>query len=164
MKKILLIAIISACTCFCAKANEEEFPSMFGGSYGIVEKIVDLPDCEELKVKFKLRPDDEQGSTAYLDLGVMFDCFRFFGLPVFCSDKQYVLYAENPYNLLYSSSVRYRELNAEDLDLLREAYGVDIPDEPKVPFWYAWGGKIVALLLIGFICFVWRVVEGLFKK
>lgn len=77
-----------------------------------------------------------------IQIGVHYDYFKLFWIPCFNFNKEYVVYNGN----------RYSELDYDEVSILQDVYG--LPSRPKLPFWQAWGGKLVLLILIGIVGFI----------
>ena len=102
-------------------------------SYGeTFKKVLDLPIENELEYN---------GRTYHVDLGVKFQQISIFWIPLFN-------YGEKEYVFVNKALDVYWELNDDGLDILQEMYGSSVvPSKPKLPFWDAWGGKMVLILI-----------------
>lgn len=126
---ILLILLLSSIS-----ASAKGVPIFY--SYGIdVEKVRVLPEKEEYTL------EDEDGRLYHADLGIMHEQFSIFGIPLFnYGTEEYVLYYEGATDYTYYRLTR---------DEIKQFAG--IPLNPELPFWDVWGGKLLALLIIGLI-------------
>ena len=102
-----------------------------------IEHVIDLPDTENYSVP------DEDGEKHYFDIGIKHGQFTLFFLPIVnYGEKEYVYYYDNGFFSNYS----FKTIPNEELSDLKQKY--NLPDDPKLPFWDEWGGKIVLLLII----------------
>jgi hypothetical protein len=109
-----------------------------------IEKVLDLPRTNE----FKMRANG--GRWNYAKVGILHKQFSVFWIPLInYGDEKYVLYIDHNVG---DYDYAYYELPKEDIEYLHEEFG--IPLQPKLPFWDAWGGKLIFLtlfVLIGII-------------
>lgn len=109
------------------------------GNDPVITKVLDLPMNEE----FTVIADD--GKAYHADLGVMYDEFSLFWVPIWnYGDKKYVLFTDTKVGE-YDNT--YVDLTSEDVAYLQSQFG-GIPTEPELPFWNAFGGKLILLLLL----------------
>jgi hypothetical protein len=128
------------------RASAKEIPIFY--SYGIdVEKVIDLPEKEEYTI------EDENGRSYHADLGIMHEQFSIFGVPLFnYGEEEYVLFYEG------ATDYKYVDLSRDEIKYLRELYP-SISLTPELPFWDVWGGKLLALLIIGLI-FLFTIIKN----
>lgn len=115
-----------------------------------VVKIMDLPYEDE----FTIQCGD--GEWHHADLGIYHQQFSVLGIPLYNYGKErYVLYTDIK---IGEYDFTYADLSKDDIDYLRERF-TDISEEPVLPFWHLLGGKLLALLIIGFF-----VIRRLLKE
>lgn len=135
-KLILVFFLFCVLPHFSAKAG---IPIIYSDGED-VEKILNLP----LRDEFYIQAAD--GKFYHGNLGVLHKQFSIFGIPLFnYGTKRYVLYTDQK-NGKYDYT--YADLTQSDIVYLQREFG-GIPSTPELPFWDAWGGKLLVLLLIG---------------
>lgn len=141
-KKLILVFFFFLCVAkLSAKAT---IPIIYSNGEEI-EKILDLP----LRDEFYFQAYD--GKSYHVNLGVLHKQFSIFGIPLFnYGTKRYVLYTDKKigkYDYIYD------DLTQSDIAYLQREFG-GIPSTPELPFWDAWGGKLLVLLLVGGYFFI----------
>jgi len=136
MSKTLFLAVILVCLGIAQGVEAKGVIVYHNGP--TVSKVVDLP--AETIVE-----------DLHVNLGVMYDQFGLFWLPVWN-------YGEPKYVLIDDAEETYWDLSSDDLNFIKEEYNVEIEDTPTIPFWTQVGLKPVIAGLLGFI--VW----GQFRK
>lgn len=134
MKYLLCIIIC------CLVSNHQVHAADISYSTGQnIIHLIDLPDNEDFII------DSNSGVCQYLDLGILHEQFSLCGIPIWnYGEKTYVLYIDDT----------YYELDDEQLDYIKKNY-INIPEEPELPFWDVYGGKLLLLLLMLFlICYI----------
>jgi hypothetical protein len=109
------------------------------------EKIVliaDLPDNDSYKI------DDKA-----VDIGVIYKQFKLVFIPVINYDKRWCLFSGGSY-WRYDKTV---------IDKIAAEAGITLPAAMKLPFWDAWGGKLVLLGILAAIV-LFAVFDVLRKK
>lgn len=109
-------------------------PIFWGKSEKIV-KIHDLPKTENHKIQ----------DGTHFDLGYKYEVFEIMWVPLHAYKESVVGYvSDQTYVPLTQAEVNYivRDTNISDLGKIA-----------KIPFWDAWGGKLIALALIALIIF-----------
>lgn len=102
-----------------------------------VEKVMELPYIDE----FKIQASD--GKWYDSKVGIMHEQFSLFWIPLInYGEERYVLYTDQK---IGKYDYTYMDLSKEDIEFLHAAFG--LPLQPKLPFWDAWGGKILFLVL-----------------
>lgn len=86
---------------------------------------------EEIEPVTSIYTDD-----GYVHVGVFYHYVKVFWLPLVNTEKKYVIYQGNS----------YQELSNMEIEYLCDYY--DLPFKPRLPFWQAWGGKLVLLLIL----------------
>lgn len=142
MIKYLLCIIIC-----CFMGNHQVQAADISYSYGQnIIHLIDLPDNEDFIT------DSNSGVSQYLDLGILHEQFSLCGIPIWnYGEKTYVLYIDDT----------YYELDDEQLDYIKKNY-INIPEEPELPFWDVYGGKLL-LLLVVLISFCYIKIKSYFK-
>lgn len=104
-----------------------------------VVKVLELPQSEE----FQIQADN--GQLYHADLGILHEQFSLFFIPLFnYGTERYVLYTDTK---IGEYDFTYADLDREDIKYLQSQFA-GIPNVPELPFWDAWGGKILAAILI----------------
>ncbi len=144
MKTRFIIVFLLLISAMNVKATEMlDIPILWDLGDDIIH-VMDLPDTEEYSYT------DDDGEKHYVDLGIKHGQFSLFLLPLInYGDKEYVFYSDNG----FFSSDTYISMPSEALSSLKQTY--NLSDEPELPFWDAWGGKIVMILII--LVFVYGV-------
>ena len=92
-------------------------------------------------------PDSAIIDNHHVNLGVMYDQFSIFWIPLWN-------YGETKFVLVNDKKNYYYDLDEEDIQMIRDEFGVKIPNKPKIGFWNKIGGKLVLITLIaGIILF-----------
>ena len=104
--------------------------------------VATLPDNELFKLKAT-----EDGPSFHADLGILHEQISIFWIPI-------INYGEEKYVLYSSKENGCAELDQDEMTLIKAMINQDLPDKPELPFWNAWGGKLVFLLLISIFIFI----------
>lgn len=97
----------------------------------IILKTIDLPNTNEFKYS----------ENVYMDIGVKFNSRNMFWLiPVWNSEIEYIGYIDSDNN--------YLELSKNQLE---QVANIKLPNNPVLPYWYSYGGKILLLIFVGLI-------------
>lgn len=133
--KTLILCMLLVCGVCTSQAKG----IIFYGNGPEVTKVKDLPMTEEFALVA------ENGQVYHANLGVMHDEFSLFWVPIWnYGDMKYVLYTDTKIgNVDYT----YVDLSPSDVAYLQSQFG-GIPTEPELPFWNAFGGKLIILGLI----------------
>lgn len=106
-------------------------------------KVADLPDTEDYNV-----------GGDFLDIGMLYKSVSIVFLPVWQYDKQYVLLApgDNDSYMQVDQSVIF--------DVAKDA-NISLPPVSQISlgFWTAWGGKIIAALIVLTLILMYRAAE-----
>ncbi|MCC8154310.1 MAG: hypothetical protein LIP01_08900 [Tannerellaceae bacterium] len=137
MKKVF--TILTLVTLFCVAGIHEAEAARIRipvGSYQKMSKVRDLPQEEYYQTT-----DDE-----HFDLGVKYTVYQICWIPVWTeSAPELVGYINNDY---------YVSFDEEDIELLAEMNEIpNIQKLAKMPFWDAWGGKLIFIVIIGIILY-----------
>jgi len=117
-------------------ANAARVPAIFSFGGEKIVKIQDLPDTEIL-----LTNDGE-----YIDAGCVFKQVSIFFIPLLNYDLQWCGYI--------GSNSSYIDLSEEELREISKDGNFKMVKKIKLPFWHAYGGKILLFVLIGGYLFI----------
>jgi len=133
IKKIFAVAILM---CSFTQPVFAGIPIVWGTPEKIA-KVADFPDTDAFKM--------DDGS--YLDAGVKYKVFELFWVPLYDYDHNWAGYV--------GTDDTYMSVSHDKLVELAQSAGVTLPDQPVIPFWDAWGGKLVAAgLVLAFILYI----------
>ncbi len=104
-------------------------PVIFGFGGEKIVKVADLPDLPEFT-------DNGQ----HFDAGFRFKQLTIFFIPIWNYDEHWCGY-------IPSDPDHYLDLDYDDLAQLASAASVAIPDDPALPFWDQYGGKLLFLAI-----------------
>ena len=91
----------------------------------------------EFMVKVADFPDTSRFQTAggrFFDAGLIYKQISVYSLPLWNYDVRWTGYINNN---------RYAEVSKEDLLRFARIAQVSLPDDPELPFWESYGGKLV---------------------
>lgn len=137
MKKVF--TVLAFITLFCVagieKAEAIRIP-IPAGSYPKLSKVKDLPQEEEY-----LTTEDK-----HFDLGVKYTVYQIFWIPVWTeASPELIGYIDKDY---------YVNFDDETIEAIAELNEIEnIQQYAKMPFWDAWGGKIIVLGIVGLILY-----------
>ncbi len=136
-KKILTFLII--CMAFVSQVHAKFI--FFGWGDEKIIQAMDLPNTDD----FYIGKDDLNemfkghgitfDSSTFIDLGYRMQQITIFFIPIWNYNGKWCGYI--------GSDSYYMMLGAEDFDEILPAYGLSIPDKPKLPFWDEYGGKLL---------------------
>lgn len=89
-------------------------------------------------------PTDAQIDGEHVNLGVIYEQFGLFWLPVWN-------YGDTRYVLLSDDEETYWDIDDETLQSVKTDYSLDIPDAPEIPLWQKIGLKPVIILFLLFL-------------
>jgi hypothetical protein len=92
--------------------------------------IADLPDTDYFKI------DDKA-----VDIGIIYKQFKLVFIPVINYDKRWCLFSEGS----------YWKSDKAAIDKIAAEAGITLPSAMKLPFWDAWGGKLILLGILAAI-------------
>jgi len=131
MKKVLMLVCVLV---FMGITQEVEAKGVIIYHNGpTISKVADLPTEATIE-------------NSHVNLGVMYDQFGLFWLPVWN-------YGETRYVLVDDAENTYWDLDEEELQSIKEEFSLDVSNEPSVPLMSQVGLKPVIAILLGFI--VW---------
>jgi len=102
---------------------------------------------EKIEVVKQL-PDDALIDGQHVNLGVMYDQFSIFWIPMWN-------YGEKKFVLVNNKKDTYYEFTEEDVEILKNEFNVIVPEKPTIGFWNRIGGKLVWGAIILIVIFVW---------
>jgi hypothetical protein len=92
-----------------------------------ITKIVDLPNNKDYML-----------NDLYVDIGIVYKQFKIIAVPILNYDKRWCLF----------SGSTYWECEKAEIDEIASGIGITLSRGMELPFWDAWGGK---LLLLGIL-------------
>ena len=123
MKKKVVLALVVFGALFFTANTASAKGVIFYSTGNKIETVKQLPKGEIL--------EDQQ-----INLGVMYDQFAIFWIPVWN-------YGETKYVLTNVKEDTYEDLSAEEIEILKTAFNLDIPEKPTIGFWNKIGGKLI---------------------
>ncbi|MCL1943804.1 MAG: hypothetical protein FWF54_09700 [Candidatus Azobacteroides sp.] len=107
--------------------------------------IIVYSNGEKIEVVKNL-PDSVIIDGKHVNLGVMYKQFSVFWIPMWN-------YGETKSVLVNDKEDIYYDLTAEDVEMLKIGFNIDVPQEPVIGFWNKIGGKIVwGVVILAVIC------------
>ena len=134
MKKIILTISLFVVLFFMANNASAKIVFLYsnGEKVDLVEKL----------------PEDAMLDNEHVNLGVMYSQFSMFWVPLWN-------YGETKYVLINDRKNTYFDLSAEDLEIIKSDYNIDIPENYTIGFWDRVGGKLVLCAIIIIIAILW---------
>ena len=106
---------------------------------------------QEVSEVYKL-PNEEYFQTdkgEHVNLGIVYKVFKIFWIPLFITEDPTFIYTVEGKDDIYYN------IDADVVKSIAEEYNIDdVESLKKVPFWDAWGGKILVLVLILVFVFI----------
>ena len=119
----------------------------FTANTAFAKGIIIYNNGEKIEVVKKL-PNDVSIDDVHVNLGVMYNQFSIFWVPLWN-------YGEVKYVLINDKKNTYYDLSAEDIEIIKNDYNIDIPENYTISFWNEIGGKLVFGAAIIIIAFFW---------
>ena len=120
-------------------------------------KVADLPNTPDFEVnarqQYDLRAKPEK---VHLDVGYLWSQNSFLVFPILNTDGRFVGYT--------GSDSQYIEFNEGELEDLTRKANIPMPQPPSIPFWDAWGGKLLLLVLIPPFAVISLLLNRLWQK
>ena len=98
----------------------------------------------------KTLPEDAILDDAHVNLGVMYEQFAIFWVPMWN-------YGETKYVLINDKKDTYYDLSEEDVEMLRTEFNIDVPQKPSIGFWNKIGGKLIWCVVILVAIYGWWI-------
>ena len=113
--------------------------------------IIIYSNGEKIEVIKKL-PADATIDDTHVNLGVMYDQFSIFWVPIWN-------YGETKYVFINDKENTYYDVTAEDIEILKTDFDVNIPEKPSIGFWNKTGGKLILGIVIAGAIFGWWITR-----
>lgn len=138
MKKLLLLTVLFLTVCTTASQARIRIPV---GSHQKITQVMELPDSAYYR--------NDMGH--YINLGYMYTVYEVASIPLWTTEKGMLVgYAPEEPDTYY-------ELDDEMLGWISEDTGIaDLQELKSMPFWDAWGGKLLAIAIIAAIFYFSR--------
>jgi hypothetical protein len=122
-------------------------------------KVAELPNTPEFDIE--ARPQfapatSVKAEKAHLDIGYLWNQNKILFFPIFNDNGRFVGYI--------GSDVQYIELKKGELEDLTTRANIPLPQTPSIPFWDAWGGKLLLAVLIPPFVVLSLFLERLWRK
>jgi hypothetical protein len=98
----------------------------------------------------KTLPEDVIIEDAHFNLGVMYEQFAIFWIPMWN-------YGETKYVLINDKKDTYYDLSEEDVEDLCTEFNIDVPKKPTIGFWNKIGGKLIWCVVIVAAIYGWWI-------
>lgn len=122
-------------------------------------KVADLPQTPDFEVNARPEfapPTNVPATKVHLDVGYVWKQNSLLFMPIFNDDGHYVGYT--------GSEATYIEFKKDELAEWTARANVTLPDKPSIPFWDAWGGKLLLVVLIPPFVFLSLLADRLWRK
>ena len=113
------------------QAAAKYVPVFFSWGGETVSKVADFPDTPAFRI-----------DGDYTDAGVIYKQIQVFFLPLWNYDIRWAGYID---------ASTYIPFTYAELQELANQAGVELPAKPSPPFWEIYGGKLVLLIVLGFV-------------
>ena len=137
MKKIIFTLALSCALVFAAQSVS-------------ARGVIFYSTGEKLEITQELPEDFTFENGEHLNLGVLYNQFSIFWIPVWNYGETKWVYTNDKRDS-YDDDV-----TAEELEMFRTEYGYDIPETPQIGSWNRIGGKIVwGVVILALVVFSW---------
>ena len=120
-------------------------------------KVADLPNTPNFEVNARQRYDiGAKPEKVHLDVGYLWSQNSFLVFPILNTDGRFVGYT--------GSDSQYIEFSKGELEDLTTKANIQMPQAPSIPFWDAWGGILLLLVLIPPFVVISLLLDRLWKK
>jgi hypothetical protein len=122
-------------------------------------KVADLPQTAEFEVDARPEfapPNVVRAEKVHIDVGYIWKQNKLLFMPILNQEGRYVGYA--------GSESRYIELKKGELEGWAARAGFDLSAAPSIPFWDAWGGKLLLIALIPPFVFLSLLGDRLWRR
>jgi hypothetical protein len=137
-QKVFLLAFL-----FLMVLGHDVHAQFLGWGGEKIVKIADLPDTPEYAI---------DGNFA--DAGIIYKKFTFCFVPLFNYNKRWCLF----------SGTKYIAMEKNELDKITAIAGITLPGKMKIPFFDAWGGKIIGIIILGIFILYMYIKADLAKQ
>lgn len=146
MKKRILL-IMTAVLLMTASEAKAGIPIIYSNGEEI-EKVLELPQKDEFEIQAS------NGNWYHADVGILHKQFSVFWIPLInYGEEKYVLYSNTKVG---EYDFTYAELDQDEIEYLQKEFS-GLPSTPELPFWDAWGGKLLLLLLVLIVFWIIRM-------
>ena len=122
-------------------------------------KVAELPNTPEFEIEARPQfapPMSVKAEKVHLDIGYLWNQNKLLFFPIFNDNGRFVGYT--------GSDVQYIELKKGEVEDLTTKANIPMPQTPSIPFWDAWGGKLLLAVLIPPFVVLSLFVERLWRK
>jgi len=120
-------------------------------------KVADLPNTPDFEVNTRQQYDlGAKPEKVHLDVGYLWSQNSLLDFPILNTDGRFVGYT--------GSDSRYIEFSKGELEDLTTKANIPMPQPPSIPFWDAWGGKLLLLVLIPPFVVISLLLDRLWRK
>ena len=146
-QKILVVAVIVLVTIGSACSRGDR-----------IIKVADLPQTPDFEVDSRPQyaPPTMPAQRVHIDVGYIWKQNKLLFLPIFNDNGRYVGYT--------GSDVTYIEFKKGELEDWTGKANITLPQTPSIPFWDAWGGKLLLIVLIPPVVFLSLLWDRLWRK
>ena len=133
VRVIFLIVVFGSIS---SQVEARSAPVFFGWGGENISLVTDFPNTADFQTV----------DGKYVDAGVIYKQLTLFFLPAWNYDIRWVGYI--------GSDIHYVQLDRTKLEDLAQNAGLALPQEPSLPGWDAYGGKVILLLMAALVVFV----------
>ena len=121
-------------------------------------KVADLPQTPDFEVDARplYAPLSMPAQKTHIDIGYIWKQNSLIFLPIFNDNGRYVAYT--------GSDSQYIEFKKGELENWTAKANIALPPDPSIPFWDAWGGKILLIVLIPPVVFLSLLWDRLWRR
>jgi hypothetical protein len=120
-------------------------------------KVADLPNTPDFEVSARQRYNiGAKPEKVHLDIGYLWSQNSLLVFPILNTDGRFVGYT--------GSDSQYIEFSKGELEDLTTKANIPMPQAPSIPFWDAWGGKLLLLVLIPPFVVISVLLDRLWRK
>ncbi|HYJ92706.1 MAG TPA: hypothetical protein VEV84_15455 [Pyrinomonadaceae bacterium] len=142
--KLLAIIFVIGATSACSRTDR-------------IIKVAELPNTPDFEVNARQQIDPwAKPEKVHLDVGYLWTQNKFLFFPILNTDGRFVGYTGSDY--------QYIEFSKGELEDLTTKANIPMPQPPSIPFWDAWGGKLLLAVLIPPFVVLSLLLERLWRK
>lgn len=121
-------------------------------------KVADLPQTPEFEVDARpeYNPPTMPTQRVHIDVGYIWKQNTLLSLPIFNDNGHYIGYTGN--------DAQYIEFKKGELEDWTGKANITLPPNQSIPFWDAWGGKLLLIVLIPPFVIVSLLLDRLWRK